>query len=80
MDEKDVTKLSNLDGNKARNCRDLLKGSKEFQGKKAHFSGGLLPEDPRCDGRSFTGNQTGRRRGRGGNGQMDCLIGPKNVC
>jgi hypothetical protein len=37
--EADVTELPMPDESREKNCRNLLKRAKEFQAKKAHFSG-----------------------------------------
>jgi hypothetical protein len=60
-------------------AEDLLKRAKEFQSEQAHLSHLFLPQDP-CGNRwSFTGDQARRGRGRGRDGQVHELIGPKNV-
>jgi len=58
---------------------DLLKRAEEFQCKKAHFSGRLLPQDPRAIGGVSLGTKLKRQEPER-DGQVDCLIGPKNVC
>ena len=60
-------------------AEDLLKRAKEFQSEQAHLSHLFLPQDP-CGNRwGFTGDQARRGRGRGRDGQVHELIGPKNV-
>src|SRR5580704_19658553 len=60
-------------------AEDLLKRAKEFQSEQAHLSHLFLPQDPGGNRRGFTGNQARRGRGGGRDGQVNELIGPKNV-
>ena len=63
----------------ARNCQGLLERTKEFQAKEAHLARRVLSQDLRYDRRSFARNKTGRGGRWGGNGQVNSLVGPKNV-
>ena len=57
----------------------LLKWLEEFQPKKSHFASGILAEDSSGNGRRFAGDNSRGGRGRGGNGEMDELLGAQNV-
>jgi len=57
----------------------LFQRFKELDPEQAKLSSSLLPKDLGGDRRGFIWDESGRRRRGRGNGQVDDLIGAKNV-
>jgi hypothetical protein len=74
-----VTKIPRPKDGVARNCRDLLKRTEEFQAEQPHLACRLLPQDLRYNGRSLAGDKAGRSGRWGGDGQMNGLIRLEDV-
>ena len=59
--------------------RYLLKCSQKFQTEEPHLSGGILTENLGGYGRSFVGDDTGGGGGGCWDGEVDELVGSKDV-
>jgi hypothetical protein len=58
---------------------DLIECPKKFQAEQPSVPNEILPQHACCNWRSLAGDQAGRNRGWGGNGQLDILIKPEEM-